>query len=83
MSITTEEELRALRAAGEAVSRVLEAMKQAVRPGVTTAELDDVGAAVMRSQGARSAPAMVYRFPGANCISINEEAADWEGRCAA
>ena len=74
MSITTEEELRALRAAGEAVSRVLEAMKQAVRPGVTTAELDDVGAAVMRSQGARSAPAMVYRFPGANCISINEEA---------
>ena len=74
MSITTEEELRALRAAGEAVSRVLEAMKQAVRPGVTTAELDDVGAAVTRSQGARSAPAMVYRFPGANCISINEEA---------
>ena len=74
MSITTEEELRALRAAGEAVSRVLEAMKQEVRPGVTTAELDEVGAAVMRSQGARSAPAMVYRFPGANCISINEEA---------
>jgi methionyl aminopeptidase len=74
MSITTEEELRALRAAGEAVSRVLEAMKQEVRPGVTTAELDEVGAAVMRSQGARSAPAMVYQFPGANCISINEEA---------
>jgi len=74
MSITTEEELRALRAAGEAVSRVLEAMKQAVRPGVTTAELDEVGAAVMRSEGARSAPAMVYQFPGANCISINEEA---------
>jgi len=74
MSITTEEELRALRAAGEAVSRVLEAMKQEVRPGVTTAELDEVGAAVMRSEGARSAPAMVYQFPGANCISINEEA---------
>ena len=74
MSITTEEELRALRAAGEAVSRVLGAMKQEVRPGVTTAELDEVGAAVMRSEGARSAPAMVYQFPGANCISINEEA---------
>jgi methionyl aminopeptidase len=74
MSITTEEELRALRAAGEAVSRVLEAMKHEVRPGVTTAELDEVGAAVMRSHGARSAPAMVYQFPGANCISINDEA---------
>ena len=47
MSITTEEELRALRAAGEAVSRVLQAMKQEVRPGVTTAELDEVGAALL------------------------------------
>jgi methionine aminopeptidase len=43
MSITTEEELRAMKAAGEAVSRVLEAMKREVRPGVTTAELDEVG----------------------------------------
>jgi methionyl aminopeptidase len=74
MSITTEEELRALKAAGEAVSRVLEAMKREVHPGVTTAELDEVGAKVMRSNHARSAPAMVYKFPGANCISVNEEA---------
>jgi methionyl aminopeptidase len=41
---------------------------------VTTAELDEVGAGVMREQGARSAPELVYQFPGANCISVNEEA---------
>jgi methionyl aminopeptidase len=74
VSITTQEELEGMRAAGAVVRRVLEAMKQQVRPGVTTAELDQAGAQVMRQEGARSAPAMVYRFPGVNCISLNDEA---------
>jgi methionyl aminopeptidase len=74
VSIKSPEELLALQRAGIIARRVLEAMKSAVRPGVSTAELDEVGAAVMRKHGARSAPAMVYKFPGANCISVNEEA---------
>jgi len=45
-----------------------------VRPGITTAELDSVGADVMRQHGAQSAPALVYGFPGVSCISLNEEA---------
>src|ERR1700689_4250363 len=53
---------------------VLDAMKDEVRPGVTTRHLDDVGARVMRENGARSAPSMVYKFPGASCISLNDEA---------
>jgi methionyl aminopeptidase len=74
VSINDPEELAAMRAAGAIVRRMLEAMKKAVRPGVTTAELDEVGAAVMREQGAQSAPQLVYKFPGVNCISLNEEA---------
>ncbi|HWX93843.1 MAG TPA: type I methionyl aminopeptidase [Terriglobales bacterium] len=74
MSITGPEELEALRAAGAVVRRVLEAMKRQVRAGITTGQLDAVGAQVIEENGARSAPAMVYRFPGANCISLNEEA---------
>lgn len=74
MSITTEEELEGMRAAAAVVRSVLEAMKQQVRPGVTTAELDEAGAEVMRTAGARSAPATVYNFPGNNCISVNDEA---------
>jgi len=74
MSIEGPEELEGMRAAGAVVRQVLAAMKSAVRPGVTTAELDAVGAGVMEAQGARSAPALVYKFPGANCISVNEEA---------
>ena len=74
MSITGPEDLAGMRAAGAIVRRMLEAMKRAVRPGITTAELDAVGAAVMREHGAQSAPQLVYKFPGVNCISLNEEA---------
>jgi len=74
LSINEPEELEALRAAGAVVRLVLEAMKREVRPGVTTAQLDAIGAAVMAENGARSAPATVYKFPGSNCISLNEEA---------
>jgi methionyl aminopeptidase len=74
MSINSPEELAGMRAAGEIVRLILEVMKAQVRPGVTTAELDEAGAAVMREHGARSAPAMVYGFPGTSCISVNEEA---------
>jgi methionyl aminopeptidase len=74
VSINGPEELEALRRAGAIVRRVLEAMKQQVRAGITTGELDAIGAAVIEENGARSAPATVYNFPGANCISLNEEA---------
>lgn len=74
MSITSEEELRGMKAAATAVRRVLEFMKQQARPGITTAELDDGGARIIREHGARSAPAIVYGFPGSNCISLNDEA---------
>jgi methionyl aminopeptidase len=74
MSINGPEELAGMRAAGTVVCLMLSAMKSAVRPGITTAELDEVGAAVMRQHGARSAPTLVYGFPGVNCISVNEEA---------
>lgn len=74
MSIEKPEELQGLRAAGAVVRLVLEAMRRAVCPGITTAELDEVGDRVMREQGARSAPALVYKFPGSSCISLNEEA---------
>jgi|SRR5271156_1458333 len=73
MSIKTPEELAGMRAAGRVVRQMLNAMKSAARRGVTTGELDDIGAEVMREHGARSAPALVYGFPGVSCISVNDE----------
>ena len=74
MSINGPEDLAGMRAAGAIVRRMLEAMKRAVRPGISTAELDAVGATVMREHGAQSAPQLVYKFPGVSCISLNDEA---------
>src|SRR5271168_30958 len=74
MSINGPEDLAGLRAAGKVVHLMLDAMRNEVRPGITTAELDSVGAAVMTQHGAQSAPALVYGFPGVSCISLNEEA---------
>lgn len=46
----------------------------AVKPGITTRELDQIGARLLAAEGAESAPPKVYGFPGALCISVNEEA---------
>jgi methionyl aminopeptidase len=75
MTIDSPEDLARLRAAGRVVALVLKGMQAAVRPGMTTAELDAIGEALMTEHGARSAPRLVYNFPGATCISINSEAA--------
>src|SRR3569833_570557 len=48
-------------------------MRAAVAPGITTEQLDDIGAKFMRQRGARSAPQLTYDFPGFNCISVNDE----------
>ena len=74
MSIQDEQELTSLKAAGRVVRMVLDAMKAEVRPGVTTRYLDEIGARVLQENGARSGPSMVYKFPGASCISLNDEA---------
>lgn len=74
MSVETEEELAALRAAGRVVAAAIRAMRRAVRPGVSTAELDAVGAREFARAGARSGPQLDYGFPGVTCISVNDEA---------
>jgi methionyl aminopeptidase len=74
MSINTEAELEGMRRVGRVVGLTLRAMKRAARPGMTTAELDAVGARVLAEHGARSAPRLVYGFPGVNLISVNDEA---------
>lgn len=75
MTIETEDDVVALKRIGRIVSCVLEQMLGAAEPGMTTRELDSLGARLLERHGARSAPMLSYNFPGATCISINEEAA--------
>jgi methionyl aminopeptidase len=73
MSITTEDELKKLREAGRIVAGALAAMSAEVRPGITTAELDEIGGRYFAERGAQSSPQLVYGFPGKTCISVNDE----------
>ncbi len=75
MTIETEDDVAGLKRIGSIVSHVLQEMLAAAEPGMTTRELDSLGAKLLASHGARSAPRITYDFPGSTCISINEEAA--------
>ena len=75
MSIDDENELVLLKRVGAVVAKARDAMASHVAPGVTTAELDEVGRDVLARHGARSAPQLAYGFPGVTCISVNDELA--------
>ncbi|MEZ4619687.1 MAG: type I methionyl aminopeptidase [Caldilineaceae bacterium] len=75
MSIQSEDDLRGLKRVGQVVVHVLQTMQAALQPGITTAELDEIGRQVLAQYNAQSAPIFYYNYPAATCISINEEAA--------
>ncbi|QOX64868.1 type I methionyl aminopeptidase [Anoxybacterium hadale] len=75
MTVSSEKERKALEKIGKIVSIAREEMIKAVKPGITTKELDEIGGAVLSEFGATSAPKSEYNFPGITCISVNDQAA--------
>ena len=73
MSIESSADRKALERVSRIVAETLDVLEHAVRPGISTAELDGIAAALFRRRGARSAPAIVYGFPGTVLISVNDE----------
>ena len=75
MIISSEDELEKLKDIGRICGRAVKIMAEAMEPGMTTRELDAIGRKFIEGEGAQSAPEVCYQFPGATCISINEEVA--------
>ncbi len=79
VEIKTRDQLLCMRRAGLVVAAALAATRAAVRPGVSTRELDGVAAEVIRSAGATpsfldyGAHQGVGGFAGVTCLSVNEE----------
>lgn len=73
MSIESPDDWIGMREVGRITRLALDALERHVRVGVTTAELDAIAADVFASNQARSAPALVYGFPGTVLISVNDE----------
>ncbi len=65
------EEIDKIAAAGAILVRTLKLMESKIRPGVTTAELDQAAERFIRSQGAEPAFKGYRGFPGSICASPN------------
>jgi methionyl aminopeptidase len=66
------EELAKMRKAGRVVAEMHEATRAAIRPGVTTMQLNEVAAAVLEKRGARSNFLNYHGFPAVICTSPND-----------
>lgn len=68
----TPAELDAMEAAGEIVGRALQEVRAAVKPGMTTLDLDQIAEQVIRDAGAVPTFKGYQGFPGSICSSVNE-----------
>ena len=73
MSIESTADWEGLRQVARVARVTLDTLAEQVCPGVTTRELDATAARLFAAHGSRSAPALVYGFPGTVLISVNDE----------
>lgn len=79
ITIKTKEEIEILREGGKRLSFILQSVAEAVKPGVSTLDLDNLARKLVEEGGDKSAflnyrPAGMKRpYPAAICVSINDE----------
>ena len=78
ITLKTPQETAKMREAGRIVAEILAACRAAVRPGVTTGELDRIAADILKRRGATSnfkgyGVPVLPPFPGVICTSVNEQ----------
>lgn len=69
----SEVELELMRQAGRIVAETHRLLSQAIQPGITTKELDQIAENYIRSQGATPSFKGYNGFSGSICASVNEE----------
>ncbi|HTG69588.1 MAG TPA: type I methionyl aminopeptidase [Candidatus Udaeobacter sp.] len=69
----SDSELRYMREAGRIVAETHRLMSQAVKPGITTRELDQIAEAYIKSQNAIPSFKGYNGFPSSICASVNDE----------
>lgn len=73
ITIKNEREIQLMREAGQAVALVHQRIQQAIAPGVTTQDLDDIARDTLAEVGAKSLFLGHLGFKGRICASVNEE----------
>jgi methionyl aminopeptidase len=73
INIRTPQEIEILRQNNRLVAHVLQHLKEATKPGITTKELDQLAERTIREAGATPAFKGYRGYPASLCVSINEE----------
>jgi methionyl aminopeptidase len=71
--LKSEEELAMLKEAGSILARIMEKLRRAVKPGITTQEIDNLALSLMEQEKVTPAFKGYRGFPANICVSINEE----------
>lgn len=66
-------EIEKMRQSGHVVREVLDAVREAVKPGATTMDLERIAVAVMRKAGATPAFKGYHEYPCVLCTSVNHQ----------
>jgi methionyl aminopeptidase len=73
IQLKTPDQIEKMRAAGLVVAAALDAMREAVAPGVSTADLDAIAEKAIRDRGAVPSFKGYQGFPASICASVNEQ----------
>ena len=73
VTIKSNREIELMRVAGRIVALAHKAVKEAIKPGMTTQQIDDLVEKVIRTNGAIPSFKNYGGFPASACVSINEE----------
>ncbi|MCQ2404304.1 MAG: type I methionyl aminopeptidase [Lentisphaeria bacterium] len=75
-----EREVEKVRLAGQAAATVLDRLSDAVQPGMSTLDLDNLAECFIREVGGKSGSLNYHGFPRQVCISLNDEVVHGIGR---
>ncbi|HEY0937296.1 MAG TPA: type I methionyl aminopeptidase [Trebonia sp.] len=73
IQLKSAEQIDRMYAAGQVVARTLEILREAVRPGISTAGLDAIAEREIRGAGAVPSFLGYFGYPGSVCTSVNEQ----------
>jgi len=73
IALKTPHDIDGIRQSGGILHEAMQAMRKALAPGITTAEMDKIAESVITGRGAVPAFLGYYDYPASLCISVNEE----------
>ena len=72
-SVKTDEEIELMRIAGRKLARVHEALREFIRPGITTKSVDELGERLILEEGGVPNFKNYGGYPASICVSVNDE----------